>query len=327
MAKLITTPADDDPGAGGRRASADPAPVESPSAEFVTGAEPPSTAEPSSIAVPSSTGEAPDPGATKAEQSATAVAADPAPSATERSDTASPRRPSPSDEPAAPAEVPADSVATDILSVAARPAVADHDTSPQADSLSPVAEQQVLTTSTAAPIEAATEPPAPRRRSNRLFATGMVLLSALLFEALYLAAFALLVSVLSGPQQVVPGLQSLIAERLIWVPLVLFVVLYELLVLLFNRAGRFVYVVASLVVGFLVFVGSIVVVVPLVTGQPVTQDILRQVLVGPEFVLAGLAAREVMLWTGFAIGAHGKRLRRKNREARDEYEHELAEAA
>ncbi|WP_375401004.1 hypothetical protein [uncultured Amnibacterium sp.] len=222
--------------------------------------------------------------------------------------------------------------------VAAAPAVAVQPESVQSESesaptrsaapVSPPPEQSAPPerTSTAAPIAAATEPPQPRRRSNRLFATGMVLLSALLFEALYLAVIALLIVVLSGPAQVGPGLQSLITERLVWVPLVLFVVLYELLVILFNRAGRFTYVVASLVVGIAVYLGSIVIVVTL-AGQSVTQDILRQVLISPEFALAGIAAREVMLWTGFAIGAHGKRLRRKNREARDEYEHELADAA
>lgn len=188
------------------------------------------------------------------------------------------------------------------------------------------APEQQPRVATTEPIAAATERPVPRKRSNRLFATGMVLLSALLFEVLYLALLALLVNVLSGPSQVLPALQSLVTERLVWVPLVIFVVLYELLVLLFNRAGRFVYVVASLVVGMAVYLGSIFIAVPLVTGQSISREILNQVLISPEFVLTGIAAREVMLWTGFAIGAHGKRLRRKNREARDEYEHELADA-
>jgi hypothetical protein len=48
------------------------------------------------------------------------------------------------------------------------------------------------------------------------------------------------------------------------------------------------------------------------------------VLIESQFILVGLVAREVMLWTGLAIGARGKRVRRRNRAAREEYERALA---
>ena len=176
------------------------------------------------------------------------------------------------------------------------------------------------------PVAAATDPVAPVKRSNRLFATGLVLLSALLFEVVYLGLVELVAFIIGGASAEGPALQGVIGSGLVWLPLVVFAVLYELVVLLLNRAGRFAYVVASLVVGLLVYVAAILFVL-IAEAHAVTAAGFAQLLVNPLFILAGLAAREVMLWTGFAVGAHGKRLRRKNREARQEYEHERADAA
>lgn len=306
------TPAADDPEGRAKHVVGSEPLVESPGAEFVTG-----------VAAPTAAGSASGAEASGAQSAAAGEVA------------ASPSNSEPSPPAVAASMSSPDGGTLRRTAVAAKPETSqpfDASTAPTSEALPqttpPVAAQtsvQQVHTEPVAPVAASTERPQPRKRSNRLFATGMVLLSALLFEVLYLAAIALLIVVLSGPSQVVPGLQSLVTERLVWVPLVIFVVLYELLVILFNRAGRFVYVVASLIVGLAVYLGSVVIVVTL-AGQTLTQDILRQVLISPEFALAGIAAREVMLWTGFAIGAHGKRLRRKNREARDEYEHELADA-
>ena len=166
----------------------------------------------------------------------------------------------------------------------------------------------------------------PAKRSNRLFATGIVLLAALLFEVVYLGLVELVAFLVGGAASEGPALQGVIGSGLVWLPLIVFVVLYEIVVLLLNRAGRFAYVVASLVIGIVVYLAAILWVL-ITEAHAVTAAGFAQLLVNPLFILAGLAAREVMLWTGFAVGAHGKRLRRKNKEARQEYEHDRADAA
>src|SRR5579875_2929588 len=171
------------------------------------------------------------------------------------------------------------------------------------------------------PVPAATEaPPPPRRGSNRLVGTAWVLLAALLFEVLYIAAFALLVCIVDGSQQVGQAVQSLVTTPFVWLPLVLFALLYELTVLLLNRAGRFAYVLSSLVVALIVYVLSAVLILAMQQGGVSNENNLGRALIVPQVVLIPLIAREVMLWTGLAIGARGRRVRKRNREAQAQYE-------
>ncbi|MGN6743394.1 MAG: hypothetical protein ACTHJL_08870, partial [Amnibacterium sp.] len=69
-------------------------------------------------------------------------------------------------------------------------------------------------------------PPPPRRGSNRLVGTAWVLLAALLFEVVYLAAFALLVLIVDGAGAVGSSLQQIARTPFVWLPLVLFVLFY-----------------------------------------------------------------------------------------------------
>ena len=167
-------------------------------------------------------------------------------------------------------------------------------------------------------------PAAPKRRSNRLVGTAWVLLAAGLFQVVYFGALAGLIVLLGGAQAVGTQLAQYLTTPFAWLPVLFFFLLFELTVLIFNRAGRFLYVVASLVVGLLVYVLSVLLITVLLRGTPDTAT-LQQAFLSPLFVLTGLAAREVMLWTGVAIGARGTRLRKRNRADRDAYRAELAE--
>lgn len=160
---------------------------------------------------------------------------------------------------------------------------------------------------------------APKRGGNRLAGTAWVLLAAGLFEVLYLAAIALVVLLLGGAQAVVPQLVPFASSPFAWLPVLLFFLLFELTVLLINRAGRFAYVIASLIVGLLVYVLSVFLISILLGGGIGDRLTLARAFESPEFILAGLIAREVMLWTGFAIGARGTRVRKRNRAAKDAY--------
>ncbi len=173
-----------------------------------------------------------------------------------------------------------------------------------------------------APLPAADAPPPPRRRNNRLVGTAWVLLAALFFEVLYLAAFALVVLVVAGPANVRISMQQLISTPFAWLPVVLFALFYELTVLLLNRAGRFAYVLSSLIVAAIVYVLSAVLILAMQEGGISNEGNLGRALIAPQVVLIPLIAREVMLWTGLAVGARGRRVRRRNREAQEAYERE-----
>ncbi len=188
--------------------------------------------------------------------------------------------------------------------------------------LPPAPEEQQPVLAPAA--EAAPTPPA--KAGNRIVATAWVLLAAGLFEVLYLGALALIILLLGGSAAVAPGIRNIVAFPFAWLPVLFFFLLFELTVLLFNRAGRFAYVVASLIVGFLVYVASVLLISILVGGGIGDTATLARAFESPEFVLTGLVAREVMLWTGFAIGARGTRVRRRNKEARRQYQEDLADA-
>ncbi|TDS80113.1 hypothetical protein [Amnibacterium kyonggiense] len=172
-------------------------------------------------------------------------------------------------------------------------------------------------------------PPAPKRGGNRLVATAWVLLAAGLFEVLYFAAVALLELIIAGPNAVAGQLQALIETKgavFAWLPVLFFFLFFELTVLLLNRAGRFAYVVASAVVGLLVYVVSAILVPLVIAGQFADRNTALQAFLSPAFILILIVAREVMLWTGFAIGARGTRVRRRNKEARARYDQEVADA-
>lgn len=169
-------------------------------------------------------------------------------------------------------------------------------------------------------------PPPPVKAGNRIVATAWVLLAAGLFQVLFFGINALVALVFGGAQAVVPQVQSIAGTTLAWLPVLLFFLFFELVVLLINRAGRVAYVLASLIVGVIVYVLTVLL-FSLITSRGLGDaNTLAQTFLNWEFILVGLVAREVMLWTGLAIGARGIRVRRRNKEARRRYDEELADA-
>jgi hypothetical protein len=178
------------------------------------------------------------------------------------------------------------------------------------------------------PVIAAAEgsaPPPPRKKGNRLVATAWVLLAAGLFQVVFFAANALVALVFGGTAAVVPQVQSIAGTALAWLPVLLFFLLFELTALLFNRAGRVAYVLASLIVGAIVYVLTVLLFSAIVRHTLGDANTLAQTFLNWEFILVGLVAREVMLWIGLAIGSRGIRVRRRNREARKRYDQDVAD--
>ncbi|MBW4042763.1 MAG: hypothetical protein HIU86_11690 [Acidobacteria bacterium] len=173
---------------------------------------------------------------------------------------------------------------------------------------------------------AAESAPPPVRHGNRLVGTAWVLLAAGLFQAVFFGLNALVVLTFVGPAAIASQVQQVAQTALAWLPVLLFFLFFELTVLLFNRAGRFAYVVASLVVGIIVYVGTVLLYSLIVQHTLGDSNTLAQTFLNWEFIIIGLAAREVMLWTGIAIGSRGIRVRRRDSEALKRYDAEVADA-
>jgi hypothetical protein len=263
--------------------------------------------EPATAAYPATTARADEPAGgahpadTRADETATAVH----PASTARG------------EEDATAAYPASTTRADEQATAVHPASA---TDAQAAPAAPAEQQPVI-----APA-AETAPVPPKRASNRIVATAWVLLAAGLFQVLFFGINALVALVFGGAQAVVPQVQSIAGTVLAWLPVLLFFLFFELVVLLINRAGRVAYVFASLIVAIVVYVLTVLL-FSVITRQGLGDtNTLAQTFLNWEFILVGLVAREVMLWTGLAIGARGIRVRRRNKEARRQYDAEVADA-
>jgi hypothetical protein len=110
-------------------------------------------------------------------------------------------------------------------------------------------------------------------------------------------------------------------------PIVVFLVTMVLLALLVNRGSWPWYIIGGFLVGILVYggylAGGLITVAPRITQSEV-QGFLTSVAITPLAIAAGVAAREVALWTGLLISARGKRVKAKNVESRATFDREEA---
>lgn len=202
-----------------------------------------------------------------------------------------------------------------------------------------VPEQQEYTPTVAVPAGMALNPEAsdtvyveppvePRARHNRLFGVGMVLLSTIVFAALYAGLAALLLAFRVTPDQFPEAFARFLRASAFPVPIIVYAVLGLLSALLVNRARWWAHLLVSLVVAVLVYAVSagVLLLIAGVFAQDAAgqRSLLVQVLTQPVLIAAGLAARETLLWFGLAIAARGRRVVARNRRERDEYETRLA---
>lgn len=166
----------------------------------------------------------------------------------------------------------------------------------------------------------APEPPA--KAGNR----GIGSLIAIASGVVYAVAFAVVVSIILLAQV---GRVSFdfIALPSFYVPVLFYVIGLVLLVLVLNRAGWGAYVFGSIIVGLVVYFGSIAVlvlgrgIVLLTPAEAGTQ--VASALIDPFVIAAGLVAREVALWTGALISRRGRRVKARNADARAQYERDV----
>jgi len=166
-------------------------------------------------------------------------------------------------------------------------------------------------------------PPAPRKLGNRGLGSAIALVSAVVFTALFAVVYALIAYANSGVLTF-----GFLARAEFYIPTLFFVVGFVLLVVIANRANWWAFIIGSLLVGVVVYFGSIGLTllsqgIVLSTPQDAAQS-FAQALRAPFFIVAALLAREVALWTGGLISRRGRRLRARNLEARAAYDRELA---
>jgi hypothetical protein len=168
----------------------------------------------------------------------------------------------------------------------------------------------------------------PRLRGNRGVGSLLAVLGAVAFAVLYGVA-CIVGFVLKGDDDPMSTFALFIQSAVFWVPVLVFLVAFVLLVLVVNRAGWAAHVFGSLVVAVVVYFGSIGLLLAVdaigsaaTGGTATTFGVLA---LNPFVIIAALAAREVSIWVGLAIAARGRRVKARNVELVDEWEAEHAE--
>jgi len=166
-------------------------------------------------------------------------------------------------------------------------------------------------------------PAAPKKLSNRALGTVIALVAAIVFTVI-LAVITVLIGVANGR----PASFGFLTRPEFYIPTLFFVIAFVLLVLIVNRGNWWAFIVGSLVVGVVVYFGTIG--LTLLTSGVVQQTpdqaaLSFRILLGNPFIIgSALLAREVALWSGGIISKRGRRLRTRNLENRAAYDRELA---
>ncbi|MFM9919055.1 hypothetical protein [Lacisediminihabitans sp. H27-G8] len=167
-------------------------------------------------------------------------------------------------------------------------------------------------------------PVPPRRKGNRGFGVLIALLSSVVFAALYAVAIAAIHSVEIGAFRF-----DFFGSLAYYTPIAFFFIGFVIVVLLANRASWWSYVLGSLLVGLVVYFGSVgtsLLVNNVFALTPNSAARLFSVaLTSPFIIAAALLAREVSMWMGALISARGRKVKVRNLEARDTFDRESAE--
>jgi hypothetical protein len=167
-------------------------------------------------------------------------------------------------------------------------------------------------------------PAAPKKLGNRGIGSVLAIIAAIVFTALLALATALIGLVTTGRFAF-----GFLGQATFYIPTLFFLIGLVLVILVVNRANWWAYVIGSLVVGLIVYFGSIGLgllstgVVLLSPAEAATR--FAGELRNPFIIVAALLAREVAIWTGAIVSRRGRRLKVRNAEARETWERELAE--
>jgi hypothetical protein len=170
-------------------------------------------------------------------------------------------------------------------------------------------------------------PTPPRAQGARGTGAAVVLLSTVIFAALYAAIIVLLALTLRADG--LNGITDYLATSPYWLPVVVFGFAHLLLVVLVNRGGWWAHVLGGFLVAVVVwlgFIGAALIASGTIGGTSADQQaVFLQQLVNPLGVVAAILAREIPIWVGGIIARRGRTVAKRNAQARETYEKDLAE--
>lgn len=167
-------------------------------------------------------------------------------------------------------------------------------------------------------------PAAPRKKGNRGIGALLAVLSGIVFAALLAVATAIIGLVTGGRFTF-----SFLTDARFYIPVLIFIIGFVLLVLILNRAAWWAYILGSLVLAVFVYFGTVGVGL---LGQGIISHTPQEAalmygaaLRDPFVIVSALLAREVSIWVGAGIAFRGRRVKLRNVEAHATYEKELEE--
>ena len=171
-----------------------------------------------------------------------------------------------------------------------------------------------------------TAPLPPKRKGNRLVGAAIALVSSFVYAAVLALVFAIVWASITGGADL-----GFVGSPNFFIPVVFFVAAMVLLALVLNRAGWWAYVLGSIVVALVVYLGSAGVLLLLNNVVLETRDtaaqMFRLALLNPLVIISALVAREVAMWFGLVISLRGRRVTARNAEARAVFEREELDRA
>ncbi|MFC5789493.1 hypothetical protein EDM22_17505 [Agromyces tardus] len=168
-------------------------------------------------------------------------------------------------------------------------------------------------------------PVPPKRLGNRGFGVLVGLIATAAFALLYAgAAFLLLTNGGNGVQV----FTEFLVRPVFWVPIVAFFVAFALLALILNTSAWWTWAVFGLLIGVVVYFsytgGALITVQAWQLTLADAQVFIAQRWLDPFAIVAAVIARELPIWFGGWIAAHGRTVNERNRVAVEEYDRMIA---
>ncbi|MBH0098216.1 hypothetical protein I6E68_03570 [Salinibacterium sp. NSLL150] len=169
-----------------------------------------------------------------------------------------------------------------------------------------------------------TAPTPPKVAGNRGFGIFIALASTVAFAIVFAIAVVIIGAAASGRVAV-----AFVQAPSFYVPVAFFALGAIVIALIVNRAGWAAHVFSSIIVGLVVYfgtVGALLLINGVIQNTPEqAHAMFLAALADPLVIAAGLLGREVSLWTGALVARRGRKVTQRNVDARAKWEAELAE--
>ncbi|HEX6954994.1 MAG TPA: hypothetical protein VF156_08950 [Agromyces sp.] len=174
-------------------------------------------------------------------------------------------------------------------------------------------------------VQAPTE---PKPRGNRGFGVLVGLLATVVFALLYAGVSYLVILGQNPMPDAARVLGQFLAQPVFWIPVIFFFLAFALLAVVLNRAAWWTWAVFGLLTAVIVYFayigGALLTVAAWQFTLAETGEFLSNQWLSPYAIIAAVVARELPIWFGGWIAARGRTVTERNRQAREEYERQLA---